>query len=450
MMLLLWTLLACQTEGPQVTEPRTTGELVFRDPETCRDCHPDHVADWEGSMHAYAMTDPVFHALADVQAMDFTGKGGQFCTQCHSVPGFLSGETPVAFSEELQRWDQRTEGLSAVAQKGVSCDVCHSITEILEQRNARIALTPDGTVRGPIADPVETEAHASTHSPLHTTGEFCIGCHNVGIPFAESPLLVEKTGVEWLEYKALGGDKECQDCHMPARLGQAAVDGPERTIHAHTFVGVDTSLVDGFPDMERQEALVDAMLQSAVLMQVTADATSTTVQLTNQAGHSVPSGSTAERRMWVDVRLVRDRDQALIYSSGQLDKDGVLRDGTPDAAADFCTGGATTLDPLGDPDLWWFGAHIIGMCDEYTLFAHLANDDPEEHLLRPLATESRTYTFPSLDAEAHTLTVKLQFRAFLPQTVRAVQAHPQLSLPEGLLDKVKVRTMAESTTAITP
>ena len=47
-MIALWiAVIGCSTQGPQVTEPRTEGELVFRDPETCRECHPGAV-DYEG------------------------------------------------------------------------------------------------------------------------------------------------------------------------------------------------------------------------------------------------------------------------------------------------------------------------------------------------------------------------------------------------------------------
>ena len=33
------------------------------DPATCQSCHPTHVRDWSGSMHAYASDDPVFVAM---------------------------------------------------------------------------------------------------------------------------------------------------------------------------------------------------------------------------------------------------------------------------------------------------------------------------------------------------------------------------------------------------
>lgn len=113
--------------------------------------------------------------------------------------------------------------------------------------------------------------------------------------------------------------------------------------------------------------------------------------------------------------------------------------------------GPSKLEPttVGDPDMWWFGAHIIGMCDEYTLFAHLANAAPED-LLEVGKPQSRTYTFPTLALVPHTLTVALRLRAFLPQTIRALGAAPRLDLPAGLEARVKVRTMAEQVVAVTP
>ena len=95
--LALATALGCG-KAPAVVEPRTTHELVFRDPETCRQCHPDHVSEWEGAMHAYAAQDPIFIAVDNIFQNDFDGEGGQFCTQCHTVPGFLGNETKVSLN----------------------------------------------------------------------------------------------------------------------------------------------------------------------------------------------------------------------------------------------------------------------------------------------------------------------------------------------------------------
>ena len=45
------------TGGPSFTK----ADLM--DPQKCVECHPNHYADWSGSMHAYASDDPVFLAM---------------------------------------------------------------------------------------------------------------------------------------------------------------------------------------------------------------------------------------------------------------------------------------------------------------------------------------------------------------------------------------------------
>ena len=61
-------------------------ELITRyDSRPCQECHPDHVREWSGSMHAYAMVDPVFRALVRVRQREFDGAQDPFCLQCHSA-----------------------------------------------------------------------------------------------------------------------------------------------------------------------------------------------------------------------------------------------------------------------------------------------------------------------------------------------------------------------------
>lgn len=433
-------LLACAQEPAApivVLEPRTTHQLVFRSPEQCRECHPQHVADWEGSMHAYAMTDPVFHALADVVAADFQGQVGQLCTQCHTVPGFLGNETVVTRAPDGQ-YEQRTEGLSPVAQAGVSCDVCHQITQVLEPMNASIQLTPDGTIRGPFADAMPNTFHESIESPLHRTGQLCVGCHDFVLPIVGRPVPLEQTAHEWeTEYLAGGGDQQCQDCHMTPREGQAAVGGPTRTIHAHTFHAVDTALVD-FPDRTRQRALVEDILSHAIELRVAIETdtsgapTGASVSLHNLAGHAIPSGVSVERRVWVEATLVDPASGAVAWTTGQLDANGDLMDGLEGRAL--------------DPQLWWLGT--IAYDDEnptmppmVVTFSHRASL-VEEHLLRPLATDTRTLAFPTLATGHYELRVRLLMRPMQPATLRALEARRVRPLAPGLLDVLPTFEMA--------
>lgn len=434
--------LAGCAKAPAVVEPRTTHELVFRDPETCRQCHPDHVAEWEGAMHAYAEQDPLFIAIDNIMQNDFDGQGGQFCTQCHTVPGFLGNETRVFM--DAQGFHQITPGLSAVAQRGVSCDVCHSATSLDAPFNGQLAFVPDGNVRGPLTDAMPTTAHGNIESDLHRTGNLCVACHNTQLPITAAPVPLEQTANEWQMYKQGGGDKECQDCHMPSHMGQAAVDGPMRTVHSHTFVGADIALVDGFPHAADQLQLVQTMLaQSATLtdalvQDASGNVTGLSATIKNLAGHALPSGVTSERRMWLEVTL-KDAGGTVRYQTGMLDANGDLMDGIAEHS----------VTPMGDPDLWWFGAIIFNVAadthqKQIVVYPHRATGITTQ-LIDPLASATRTFQFPTLASGSYTLDVRLLFRIFQPYFMRALTTSVVDAIDPAIAPRVPTFVIASDT-----
>jgi hypothetical protein len=437
-------------DKPVENDAGTQSQLIFRDPETCRPCHEQHVNDWSGSMHAYAAKDPLFHGIADVMISDFAGEKAaeQFCTQCHTVPGTFLGETKLEKGVGGS-FTIKTEGLSKVAQHGVSCDVCHSAARVNAPFNANITFEPTGTIRGPFGNPVETPAHPSVESPLHRTGELCAGCHNVKLPGSEDRAVpLESTGKEWVDYRSKGGEKHCQDCHMPVRgEGPAAPGGPNRQLHAHTFVGVDIALIDDFPDKERQRTLVEKLLREAV--ELSSDVVveggkpiGATVSLKNLAGHAVPSGATTERRMWLEAKLA-DASGAVVWETGKLDSNGDLMDGYPEHS----------VDPKGDPELWWFGANVTFTSrDEGTKLVAFPHQSTEiaEKLLRPLTTESHTFKFPTtLAAGSYSLKLRVLYRSLQPFFMRELEKHFLVKLDPKFRARVPTMTMAEQMLAIT-
>ncbi len=389
-------------------------------------------------MHAYAAKDPLFHAIADIQASDFAGEGGQFCTQCHTVPGFLNGET-VIYAGPGGTPRQKTTGLSPVAQMGVSCDVCHSATLVLRQRNAELLFVPDGTIHGPFGDPVPNDFHQSLESPLHRKGDLCAACHDVDLPFNFRDVPLESTGREWQQYLAKGGDQQCQDCHMPSYMGQAAVDGPIRTVHSHTFVGVDMALVD-FPAKQRQREMVEQLARKTVEMTIAPRADGFNAKLTNITGHSVPSGVTSERRVWLEAKL-RDALGAVVYQTGMLDSNGDLMDGVPDH----------TINPGGDPDLWWFGSVVTNstglMGTHLVTFPH-QSDAIDEHLLLPRSSATHDFKFPVLASGSYTLSVRVLLRAVQPFFMRALEKHPISRISPTLKDAIPTLVLAEASLPI--
>ena len=459
-MLLVWALGAamtaaagCDEQGARVVEvegempelfvERTQDVMAFEDPRDCARCHANHVAEWEMSNHAYAAKDPVFHAMVRVGQAQTEGKLGQFCVQCHTPTGMATGQTPVVFDQGLDRFRQVLDTLDPVAQQGVSCDVCHSVTDVIEPVNARMVLTPNGIKRGTIADPVATPAHDSAYSALHGESDLCGSCHAVTNP---RQALIEETFPEWEASQAARDGKTCQSCHMPEYLGQAAPDAPERTLHRHTFVGVDVSLLpeEEFPGYQEMRDLAAAMLRSSAKMSAEASGRRLDVSVENLAGHALPSGATAERQMWLEV-LVRDADGELVFESGTLDARGDLRDGLAEHS----------LAPGSDPQLAYWGQlliqvpgldaaetdaqrqALIDVAEAACRPMGLGGVDPESgilpvelpwqanwqcnYMIRPDQTDERSFDLGALAPGTYTASVRLRFRTFPPHFLRKLE-----------------------------
>ena len=62
--------------------------------------------------------------------------------------------------------------------------------------------------------------------------------------------------------------------------------------------------------------------------------------------------------------------------------------------------------------------------------------------------ESKTYTFPTMQSGAHTLTVRVLFRPFQPHFLKALEADPVTALQPGLFELVPTYEMATATEAV--
>lgn len=451
---------------PDLLEPRDDEVLAFSAPEECATCHQQHFDEWQMTPHAYAMKDPVFIAMVRLGQASTEGALGQFCVQCHSPTGLATEQTEVFFDEDRQVFDQNLD-LDPIGMSGVTCTACHSITNVVEPVNARIVYTPNGTMRGPISDPVENSFHASEYNELFDDqrsdfGNLCGSCHEVVNP---KGALVERTFTEYSQSMAKENGKTCVTCHMPAYEGVAASGAevtnpvPVRTLHRHTFVGVDVSLLpEGeFPgDLEMRE-LSKELLQTSVELttSVNGNERSLSASIVNLAGHAVPSGATAERQMWLEV-VVRNAAQQIVFVSGTLDAAGDLRDGVASHSA----------QPGSDPQLVYFGQALIAiegfgdMSTEEKQAARLEIDQDCisfgqgalrpgslgtvvdmpwqadwqcDILVPPDAEVLHAYDLSVLPPGSYTATVRLLFRSFPPHFLR------KLEVQAGLDPAVKTR-----------
>ena len=228
--------------------------------------------------------------------------------------------------------------------------MCHSITDIVDTKNARLELTLDGVQRGSIENPQSNEAHTSVYDERFKSSIICSSRRPV---VNGKGALIEQTYEEW--YSRFPVEKtECQTCHMPARKGRAAVGGPERTIHSHLMVGVYVSLLpeDEFPGYHEMRQLVAEMLRKAAKIDVSAqpEANRIRVQIENTTGHSLPSGATADRQVWLEV-IVRSETGEVVFESGTLDANGDIRDGLE----------GHSLAPGTDPQLVYYGQLLLAV-----------------------------------------------------------------------------------------
>ncbi len=336
--------LACSSSKSSAPPPTYFARETLLDPSTCKQCHVDHYADWSSSMHAYASDDPVFRAMNRRGQRETNGQLGDFCVKCHA---------PMALNEGAT-----TDGLNldAVPQKlhGVTCFFCHTVASVEGTHDNPLVLATDAggiTMRGEYSDPVANAAHPATYSALHdreqlASASLCGACHDIVSPPGAA---IERTYADWqasIFSHAVGGDT-CGQCHMqelPAGGGlEPIAQAPgvfARKYHVHSFPAVDqatTPSLPAQPDDAGQITLpqfLDTTVQTALCVVQDGSGAIRVVVDNVAAGHSVPSGSAQDRRVWAEV---------IAYSQGNVVyQSGVVPAGAP----------VTSLTSATDPDLW--------------------------------------------------------------------------------------------------
>jgi hypothetical protein len=415
--------------------------LLGTEPEFCGQCHEDHFAQWSGSMHAYASQDPVFVAMVNKGIADTGGQIDQFCFQCHTPTASKLNLTPIEVSNGVARLNADLS--STPLSSGVTCVGCHMVEQVNATENAQLTYARD-TLYGATVNEAAQEAHPIAVSPFfadpYQSSFVCGSCHNVLNPRGAR---LEATFSEWYasEYNQpndLDNHQSCVTCHMPLISGKRVKDGPDGEIHSHRFVGVDQALID-FPDRSVQAELVRELLQNAAELEIRlneeTDGVYLVVSVTNtNTGHYLPSGSTADRQMWVHLQ-VRDGAGQLVYESGMLDNDGNLADGV--------SGHSTA--PYIDPELLLFGQFVFGQSGEHVLFPWEVYSTAD-NLIAPGQRAWRDYPMPESIARNTTLsaTATLKYRTFPPFVLRALSDEGFLDLTQ--LDPVPIIEM-ETVTA---
>ncbi|MDH3719778.1 MAG: cytochrome c family protein, partial [Planctomycetota bacterium] len=369
-----------QYKLPNTCSIKPLTEIDFPSARQCKSCHPKQYDEWSRSMHHYAQHSPVFEAFNLTLQERTGGTLGTFCTRCHTPLGTDLGENGLR--RNVHRSQLAMEGVTCVVCHRMKGKHYKSNGRVAVQPGELL----DTCLMGPFDDPVSTEigGHPAGGSSYLTSSAFCGTCHDVTSP---TGLRLEEAFSEWQNSPAAHCGQNCQSCHMgpvpgvpipidQRPLGRAAtvpeVDPeriPLRRLSDHTFAGPDYSLL---PDTEfphkldwmyevdyrkfaqltpyQQKTLTDLrranrkslriasekryqLLRNAARVSVQAPATADCgqaikvhVDVTSiTAGHSFPTGFTAERQAWVQITVVDPHGQA-VFRSGDLDRNGDLRD----------------------------------------------------------------------------------------------------------------------------
>lgn len=260
----------------------------FKKPNYCGSCHREIYQEWQQSLMSQSFThewDQVeYFKLAlphSLKLEKVSGvKGG--CIACHAPLAFMDGDIPPKEAQAGTR-----------ANEGVSCDVCHSITGSSEEIpfNSSYNIEPGKVKNGPRKDAV-SPAHKSKFSAFTTSPELCATCHDEKSPYGA---LVKGTYREWKAGPYAAEGARCQDCHMYHADGKSASMGKKRKgVAHHNFHGSHApNKVGGSIDL--------AIYASKNELSPGANLSLRAELFNGKAGHYIPSGSTEERMLWLEV-----------------------------------------------------------------------------------------------------------------------------------------------------
>ncbi len=258
------------------------GKLIpaeqFFSAERCASCHKDTHAAWAESLHRNSAREPFYKESVDILEHARGSKPTQHCESCHSPVAVFSGSLTNG-----------SKGPRPLEDEGVTCVVCHSITEARLDgtgsytiRRPALLAREDGTpVTGDVPD-AAIKADIAGHRrammrPLLKQSEFCAVCHKSSAPpELNGDKFIRGFSVydEWQQsgastntvtpYYRREQAVDCRGCHMPKVESLNDPSAKDGVIASHRWIGANTT-TPLFYGQTRQAELTKAFLENNVI-----------------------------------------------------------------------------------------------------------------------------------------------------------------------------------------
>jgi hypothetical protein len=328
--------------------------------ETCGSagCHNEIYSEWRPSAHGFAAEDNLFLRVQDLLAEARGAAETRSCAGCHDPFALLSATR-----------DGSSIGDGRLYQHdGVSCVVCHSITETTTAGNGSYRLaTPrrylfaeseSGLIKNLNRFLVRSlpDQHRSDYRrTLYRDSDFCAACHkqvplpgistDVGLAQEQNEYDSWKGG-RWYHEDSPEQTIECRECHMPLVASNDPASGDERdsyrsaydgkhrshrALASNMYIPVTQSLPGGVEQAEKTIAWLRGEIDIPEIASKWVEGPVVDIQISapdkikpgelvnitlflhnNKTGHDFPAGPLDLLESWVEVTVEDDLGRTLL------------------------------------------------------------------------------------------------------------------------------------------